>query len=357
MVCVKHLWLQNFRNYEEVDLSLPQGKIILLGDNGQGKSNFLEAVGYLGMARSFRTVPTEALIKQNCEAAVIRAELQILDRELLVEAEISKSRQNKVFVNKQKVTPLRNLNGLIPITIFGPDDLNLVKTGPSIRRTYIDDLLVQIHPKNIQIRADIEQVLKQRNALLKQARGRLTEDIEVTLQVWDEKLHLLSGQWGTERQSILKDINTYAENAYIELAGEKVSLELNYNPPWLETGLLTSLQELRNDELRRGTTLVGPHRDEIQIFLSGLPARTHASQGEQRTIALSLRIAGHLLLESVHQTKPLLLLDDVFSELDAIRAKGLLDLLVAEQTFISTAIKPEHVDGATQIIVHEGKLL
>ena len=357
MVYVKHLWLQNFRNYEEIDISLPEGKIILLGDNGQGKSNFIEAVGFLGTAQSFRSVPTEALIKQDCENSIIRAEIQHMDRELLVEAEISKARQNKVFVNKQKITPLRNLNGLIPITIFGPDDLNLVKAGPSIRRNYVDDLLVQIHPKNIQIRADIEQVLKQRNALLKQARGRLTDDIAITLQVWDEKLDALSKKWGEERKSLLETIKTYAENAYLELVGGEVSLDLNYDPPWLEKGLLQVFEEMRDDELRRGTTLVGPHRDEIYVFLSGLPARTHASQGEQRTIALSLRIAGHLLLENVHQTKPLLLLDDVFSELDATRSKGLLELLVADQTFISTAIKPDHVASAMEINIHQGKIL
>ena len=217
--------------------------------------------------------------------------------------------------------------------------------------------MVQLHPKNIQTRIDIEQVLKQRNALLKQARGRLTEDINVTLQVWDEKLHSLSEEWGQERKSILKEINAYAEQAYLELSGGKVSLELIYDPPWLEQGLLHVFQQVRDDELRRGTTLAGPHRDEINVFLSGLPARTHASQGEQRTIALSLRIAGHLLLENVHQTKPLLLLDDVFSELDSNRAKGLLDLLVADQTFISTAIKPEYIDSSSQIHIHQGKIL
>ena len=357
MVYLKHLWLQDFRNYQEIDLPLPEGQIILLGDNGQGKSNLLEAVGYLGMARSFRGVPTEALIRKDCETAIIRADIQHVNRALLVEAEISRARQNKVFINKQKITPLRNLNGLIPITIFGPDDLNLIKSGPSIRRNYIDDLLVQLHPKNIQTRIDIEQVLKQRNALLKQARGRLTEDINVTLQVWDEKLHSLSEEWGQERKSILKEINAYAEQAYLELSGGKVSLELIYDPPWLEQGLLHVFQQVRDDELRRGTTLAGPHRDEINVFLSGLPARTHASQGEQRTIALSLRIAGHLLLENVHQTKPLLLLDDVFSELDSNRAKGLLDLLVADQTFISTAIKPEYIDSSSQIHIHQGKIL
>jgi len=357
MVYVQHLWLQNFRNYDAVNLSLSPGKTILLGENGQGKSNLLEAIGYLGTAKSFRAVPVEALIKQDTETAVIRAELQHLDRDLLVEAELSRTRQNKIFVNKQKISPIRNLTGLIPITIFGPDDLNLVKAGPAIRRNYIDDLLVQIHPKNIQIRADLEQVLKQRNALLKQARGRLTEETRLTLQVWDEKFHSLSHQWGEERQKTLKDITSHAAQAYLELAGGEPSLKLSYNPQWLEKGLLESLQEARKDELRRGTTLVGPHRDEINISLDALPARTHVSQGEQRTIALSLRIAGHQLLKNIHNTNPLLLLDDVFSELDAKRSKSLLELLVADQTFISTAVEPEYIVESTQVRIHEGTIL
>ena len=356
MVYVKHLWLQNFRNYEDVDISLSTGKMVLYGDNGQGKSNLLEAIGYLGSAKSFRSVPTEALIKQNCDMAVIRAELQHLDRDLLVEAEISKVRQNKIFVNKQKISPVRNLIGLIPVTIFGPDDLNLVKSGPSIRRDYIDDLLVQIHPKNIQIRADLDQVLKQRNALLKQARGRLTDEIKTTLHIWDEKFHALGHQWGEERQKTIGEINNFAESSYVDLAGGQVALDLSYQPEWLEKGLTEALLLVRDDELRRGTSLVGPHRDEINISLSGLPARTHASQGEQRTIALSLRIAGHQLLKEVHNTNPLLLLDDVFSELDPNRAKGLLELLVADQMFISTAIEPEHTTTSTKIRIHEGKI-
>ena len=356
MVYVKHLWLQNFRNYEDVNISLSTGKIVLFGDNGQGKSNLLEAIGYLGTAKSFRSVPSEALIKQECDVAVIRAELQHLDRELLVEAEIAKARQNKIFVNKQKISPMRNLIGLIPVTIFGPDDLNLVKSGPSIRRNYIDDLLVQIHPRNIQIRADLDQVLKQRNALLKQARGRLTDEIQSTLQVWDEKFHVLGHQWGEERQKTIEEINKYAEKSYGDLAGAQVSLDLSYQPEWLEKGLKEELHLVRDDELRRGTSLVGPHRDEINISLSDLSARTHASQGEQRTIALSLRIAGHQLLKRIHSTNPLLLLDDVFSELDSNRAKGLLELLVADQMFISTAIEPEYTLTSTKIRIHEGKI-
>lgn len=357
MVHVQQLWLQNFRNYSEANLSILPGQILLIGDNGQGKSNLLEAIGYLGTAKSFRGIPVDALIKKDCDTAIIRAEVSHTGRDLLVEAEISRTRQNKIFVNKQKISPLRNLIGMIPITIFGPDDLNLIKNGPSVRRTYLDDLLVQLHPKNIQLLADLEQVLKQRNALLKQAHGRLTEDIASTLQVWNDKFHHLSHQWGEARKKTINDINSFATDSYMELAGVPSQLKLIYDPEWLEYGLLEVLKLQEKDELRRGTSLVGPHRDEITIMLSGLPARTHASQGEQRTIALSLRIAGHELLKETHNTNPLLLLDDVFSELDMKRAKRLLKLLVADQTFISTAVAPQETSGAAQIYIDKGQIL
>lgn len=357
MVYVQQLWLQNFRNYSEANLSISPGQILVVGDNGQGKSNLLEAIGYLGTAKSFRGIPADALIKQDCDNAIIRAEVSHTGRDLLVEVEISRTHQNKIFVNKQKISPLRNLIGMIPTTIFGPDDLDLIKNGPSVRRAYLDDLLVQLHPKNIQLRADLEQVLKQRNALLKQARGRLTDDIAVTLEVWNDKFHHLSHQWGKARQKIVNDINSFAADSYMELAGVPSPLKLIYDPEWLEHGLLEVLKLQEKDELRRGTSLVGPHRDEITITLSGLPARTHASQGEQRTIALSLRIAGHELLKETHNTNPLLLLDDVFSELDMKRAKRLLKLLVADQTFISTAIAPEETSEGTQIYINKGQIL
>ena len=179
----------------------------------------------------------------------------------------------------------------------------------------------------------------------------------MTLQVRDEKFNDLSHQWGQERQKTLKNINGYATNAYSDLSGGETSLHVSYNPEWLKNGHSESLQQVREDELRRGTTLVGPHRDEINISLSELPARTHASQGEQRTIALSLRIAGHQLLKNVHNTNPLLLLDDVFSELDTSRAKSLLELLVADQTFISTAIEPDYAVESTQVRIHGGTIL
>tara|TARA_Y100000739_G_C20603662_1_gene464322 strand:+ start:950 stop:2026 length:1077 start_codon:yes stop_codon:yes gene_type:complete len=357
MVYLKRLWLQDFRNYSAQETGFEKGTNVIFGQNGQGKTNLLEAIYYMGNAASFRGAPTEALIKKGLDTAVIRAEIQHEDRELLIEAEISNQRQNSIAINKQKIRPLRNLVGLIPMTIFGPDDLTLIKEGPSNRRTYIDELLIRTHPKHLQERTDLESVLKQRNAFLKQQKGYLSNQKKDILTVWNQQFATLSEHWGGLRRETLVQIQDLAQKAYENLVGGTEKLEITYNPKWLQEGLLSLLNEAEKDEVRRGTTLIGPHRDDIEIFLDGMPARTHASQGEQRTIALALRVAGHHLLHKVHKTKPLLLLDDVFSELDSGRTERLLYLLVADQTFITTAIQPKIIQQNKYYEIQEGKIL
>tara|TARA_B100000161_G_scaffold122468_1_gene86784 strand:+ start:1532 stop:2611 length:1080 start_codon:yes stop_codon:yes gene_type:complete len=357
MVYLKRLWLQDFRNYSAQETVFKKGTNVIFGQNGQGKTNLLEAIYYMGSAVSFRGAPTEALIQKEADTAIIRAEIQHEDRELLVEAELSNQRQNSIAINKQKIRPIRNLVGLIPMTIFGPDDLTLVKEGPSNRRTYIDELLIRTHPKHLKQRTDLESILKQRNAFLKQQKGYLSSQNQNTLTIWNEQFATLSKHWGTVRQETLEEIQDLAQRAYENLVGGTEKLEIIYNPRWLQEGLLSLLKEAEKDEIRRGTTLIGPHRDDIEIYLDGMPARTHASQGEQRTIALSLRVAAHHLLHKIHQTKPLLLLDDVFSELDNDRTERLLHLLVADQTFITTAIQPKIIQQNMYHEVKEGKVL
>jgi len=357
MVYLKRLWLQDFRNYSVQEKAFDRGTNVIFGQNGQGKTNLLEAIYYMGSAVSFRGAPTEALIRKDLDTAIIRAEIQHEERELLVEAEISNRHQNSIAINKQKIRPIRNLVGLIPMTIFGPDDLTLVKEGPSNRRTYIDELLVRTHPKHLKKRTDLESVLKQRNSFLKQQKGYLSTQNQDILKVWSEQFSTLSEEWGLLRQETLEEIQDLAQKAYENLVGGTENLEIIYNPRWLQEGLLSLLKETEKDEVRRGTTLIGPHRDDVEILLDGMPARTHASQGEQRTIALSLRVAGHHLLHKLHKTKPLLLLDDVFSELDNDRTERLLHLLVADQTFITTAIEPKIIQQNMYHEIKEGKIV
>lgn len=349
MAELRRLWLEKFRNYARLDLTFEPGRIVIAGDNGQGKSNLLEAIGYLGTLRSFRGVPADALVAQGAAAAVARGDVLAGTRDVLIETEIHLSKPNRVQVNKQRLSPVSELVGMVPMTIFGPDDLELVKSGPAVRRGYIDDLLVQLHPRNTQLRSELDRVLRQRNALLRQARGRLTPEIEATLGVWNTKLAAAGEAWAAARTELVDRLAPEADAAYEELAGVGHPVQLRYEPEWAQVGLLRALEALRDDEIRRGVTLAGPHRDELEVLLSSMPARTHASQGEQRTLALALRIAGHHVVGMTRGTSPLLLLDDVFSELDARRAAALLGLLVADQTFVTTAGVIPSVTGDVQL--------
>lgn len=354
MTVLRRLWLENFRNYRELELNLDPGRIVFSGANGQGKTNIVEAIAYLGSASSFRGGPPEALIRSGADEAVVRAEVETADRKILIEMNLIRGRKNRIQVNKQKLGRSSDLIGYLPNTVFGPDDLELVKAGPGLRRKFLDDLLVQIHPRNVSIRSEVERILKQRNALLRSAGGRLTPDVESTLAVWNDKLAAAGTELGNARRDLVVQLAPRVSDIYTALAGPGHLVELVYDPKWLETGLLIELETARSDELRRGTTLVGPHRDELEIHLRGLAARTHTSQGEQRTMALSLRIAGHRELGDSVETSPLLLLDDVFSELDPSRALALLELLVADQTLITSAAPSPPVSGPIQHFEVEG---
>ncbi len=348
MAELRHLWLSDFRNYIELDQRFDTGRIVISGPNGQGKSNAFEAIGYLGSLSSFRGAPSDTLIRDGADEAVVRGQVVVEERELLIEVAVVRGRANRIQVNKQRLGRARDLIGLMPVTVFGPDDLELIKAGPSLRRRFLDDLLVQLHPRNHELRSRLEKILKQRNALLRSAGGRRSPEVDTTLRVWNDKLAETGESWGRARQALVDALAPRVDQAYRSLAGEGHPVTVGYRPPWLEPGLLAALEAAATDELRRGTTLVGPHRDELDIDLSSMPARTHASQGEQRTLALALRIAGHHELHRVAGTSPLLLLDDVFSELDDERSAALLDLLVADQTIVTTASVTPPVAGPVQ---------
>ena len=334
---VEHLWLRDFRSYETVDLELTDGVCAVLGPNGVGKSNLLEAVAYLGELESFRGAPTAALIRSGADAAVVRGTVRHDDREQLIEAELAVSGRNRVLVNRQRLVRTRDVLGAVRITVFSPDDLALLKGGPALRRGYLDQLLVALDPRNDPVRAEFERALRQRNALLKQSRGRLDEAAALTLEVWDAKIVGAGEELVRRRQEALAQLAPMVGDAYGEVAGVEERVELRYEAPWQEHGLAAALLDVRTDELRRGVTLVGPHRDEVVITLNGLPARTHASQGEQRSLALALRVSAHRMVHEIIGSPPVLLLDDVFSELDPERSAALLRALPAGQTLLSTA--------------------
>jgi DNA replication and repair protein RecF len=335
---VTRLWLTDFRNYTSAELApSPDGLTVVVGGNGQGKSNLLEAVGWLATLSSFRGAPAEALVRRGADQAVIRAEGERDGRSLLIEAEVNLTRRDRVLVNRQPLRRARDLLGALRVTIFAPDDLVLVKGGPSERRTYLDDLLVAVHPRNDALRADLERVLRQRTTLLKQAGGRLSGDVAATLDVWDAKLAAVGEELAAARAALVAGLEPEVGKAYDQVAvGLPNDISVLYQQSW-DGPLLDALGAARADDVRRGVTTVGPHRDELALAIGDLPARTHGSQGEQRSLALALRLAGHALVTDVTSTPPVLLLDDVFSELDPDRSEALIAHLPAGQALLTTA--------------------
>lgn len=332
-----HLWLRDFRCYTEAELTFDPGLTAVVGSNGEGKSSLLEAVGYLASLKSFRGVPTEALVRQGAATAVVRAEGERDGRTLLIEAEITTAGRNRVQVNRQRMQRSRDLLGALRVSVFSPDDLDMIKGGPAQRRGFCDDTLVALSVSNHQLRADLDRVLRQRNTLLKQARGRLTDDIATTLDVWDTKFASLGDELATRRTDLLTRLNPLVTAAYDAVAGQSAHVALSYDPPWAHTGLASALAAGRADDIRRGVSLIGPHRDDLELSVGGLPARTHASQGEQRSAALALRLAAHQLISETTDSSPVLLLDDVFSELDPDRSDALIRALPTGQTLLTTA--------------------
>jgi len=349
-VHLRHLWLKDYRSYESVDLELTSGICAVLGPNGVGKSNLLEAVSYLALLESFRGAPTEAMIRTGASQAVVRGEVLEAQREQLIEAELLRTGRNRVLINKQRVSRSSDLNSALRVSVFSPDDLEMVKGGPAGRRNYLDQLLVTLDSKNHGVRAEFDKSLRQRNALLKQSRGRLDEAAEFTLEVWDTKLVESGEKLADLRAQLVEQLAPLVRQAYTDVASDRAATELRYEAPWRQDGLAAALHAVRSDELRRGLTLVGPHRDDLFLELNAMPARTHASQGEQRSIALALRLAAHRLVLEVTKTAPVLLLDDVFSELDPYRSAALLRSLPEGQTLLSTASGlPPEVDAAQEI--------
>lgn len=342
------LWLTDFRSYESAELALAPGLTAVLGDNGRGKSNLLEAVAWLATLESFRGAPTEALVRVGAERAVLRAEGSVErghqgsagSRSTLVEAELVPSGRNRVLVGKQRLARTRDLLGVLRVSVFTPDDLELVKGGPSGRRRYLDDTLVALHPRYDAVRAEVDKVLRQRGALLKQVAGRtLDGSAALTLDVWDAKLAEAGEELARLRSSLCERLAPVLVGAYEAVAvgaEARAVVGLVYERSW-SGSLADALAAGRRDDLRRAANLVGPHRDELALLVGGLPARTHASQGEQRSLALALRLAAHRVVGETTGSSPVLLLDDVFSELDPRRSDALLAALPAGQALLTSA--------------------
>lgn len=341
---IGRLWLTDFRCYEQVEADFGPGCTVITGKNGQGKTSLLEAVAWIATGRSLRGVPDRTLVRAGCDQAIIRAEVEHDHRDVLVEIALRVAGRNQILANKQAVTRRRDLAEQLRVTVFAPDDLALVKGGPAGRREYLDDLLVATSPRFAAVITDYERVLKQRNALLRA--GIRTGEDRTTRDVLDARLVAAGTELITGRLGLIARLVPEIEVAYTALAGDAIGFGAVYEPEWTDApltpdvvtdALTDALSRLRRREEDRGVTLVGPHRDDWAIVLGDLDARHHASQGEQRTLALGLRLAGHRVVAGAVDAEPVLLLDDVFSELDGSRSEALVAHLPATQTLVTTA--------------------
>ncbi len=356
---ISHLELVDFRNYTAGTFELTSGTTAIIGDNGQGKTNLAEALAFLGTLSSFRSVPGDALVRVGADTAIIRATVVDDDgRESLIEIELVASGRNRVQVNRQRLQRVRDLLGTVRVTVFSPDDLILVKGSPGDRRRFLDDTLVALAVKYDTVRLEIDRIVRQRNTLLKQAGGRLSDEVEITLDVWDAKFADIADQFGYARATLVARLAPMVREAYEQLAGTPTAIDLHYEPAWRTTGLAAALRAARATDLRRGVSTVGPHRDELVLSIAGLPSRTHASQGEQRTLALALRLAGHRLVTERTGSAPVLVLDDVLSELDDRRATALLGHLPPGQVIITTASELPPTARADRLLrIEAGRVL
>ncbi|MCP5033391.1 MAG: DNA replication and repair protein RecF [Actinomycetia bacterium] len=333
---ITRLWLNDVRSYHDLDLDLHAGLTAIIGPNGIGKTNILEALGLLATLKSFRGAPVDSVIRRGAEKGFVRAEGIRDEREVLIELELAKGK-TRAQVNRQRLKRTRDLLGAVRVSVFAPDDLALVKSGPSLRRDYLDDALIALDPGVDRVVSNLERALKQRNALLRQSHGRLDEGAAMTLDVWDVKLAAAGEELTKRREDLVASLVPMLGEAYEVLAGKATPITATYQRSWNGLSLTDALEQGRDDDVRRGVTQRGPHRDELILDIDGLAARSEASQGEQRTLSLALRLSAHRLIGQRLGEPPLLLLDDVLSELDPDRSRALLTNLPPGQTVITSA--------------------
>jgi len=356
---LRRLAVADFRSWEKAELDLEPGVTVLVGPNGAGKTNLVEAAGYIATLGSHRVANDAPLIRRGAEHALVRGLVVHHGRELGVELEITAGRANRARLNRAPAKP-RDLLGVLRTVLFAPEDLALVRGDPGERRRFVDDLLVARYPRYATVRADYDRVLRQRSALLKTARnGR--GDLS-TLDVWDGHLATHGAALLAGRLELVAAIAPRAVEAFAEVAPTSDPVDALYRssltpdggelPPdreSLEVLLLDALARVRCQEVERGVCLVGPHRDDLDLRLGEGPAKGYASHGESWALALALRLASYRLLRD-DDVEPVLVLDDVFAELDARRRRALADVARrAEQVLITAAVAedvPEGLAGA-----------
>lgn len=350
---VRHLALHDFRSWSAVDLELAPGRTIFVGPNGFGKTNLVEALWYCATLGSHRVGTDAPLVRAGAERAVVSAIVVNEGRELAVDIEIAAGRANKARLNRSPVRSTREVLGAVRAVLFAPEDLALVRGDPAERRRYLDELATLRRPTIAGVRADYDKILKQRTALLKSASGaRFRGDNAVleTLDVWDGHLAVYGAQLMAARLELVNQLGPEVEKAYQLLAPASRPAAIAYRPSievadpdaadieYLEAALLAGLAGRRTAELERGVCLVGPHRDDLELRLGDQPAKGFASHGESWSMALALRLAAYELLRA-EGSEPVLILDDVFAELDDSRRRALAGVAAsAEQVLVTAAV-------------------
>ncbi len=379
---VVHLTVHDFRSYATAEVALGPGVTAFVGRNGQGKTNLVEAVDYLARLSSHRVSSDAPLVRFGTEQAVIRAAVVRDERQALLEVEINPGRSNRARINKSPLPRARELLGMVRTVLFSPEDLTLVKGDPSDRRRFLDDLLVQRAPRYAGVRSDYDRVLKQRNSLLKTAglarRGgpgsSRGESALATLGVWDAHLARTGSELLAARIALVEELGPLVGTAYEAVArgARRDDATMAYRPSFelpsldpkapdrtvLAEALLAELERRRDDELDRGISLVGPHRDELHLMLGPMPAKGYASHGESWSFALALRLASYELLRAAGDD-PILILDDVFAELDTERRERLAEMVAGAEQVLVTAAVPADVPAAlngTRIDITDGQV-
>lgn len=365
---VSHLSLHDFRSYATAEVPLEAGVTAFVGRNGQGKTNLVEAIDYLSRLSSHRVATDAPLIRAGADQAVVRAAVVRDGRTAVLEVELNPGRANRARVNKSPLPRSRDLVGLVRTVVFSPEDLTLVKGDPSDRRRFLDDLLVLRAPRLAGVRSDYDRILKQRNSLLKTAgaarRGSSSQEGALsTLVVWDDHLIRTGAELLAERLALVEALRPYVGKAYETVArgASRDDAEIAYkpscdlggatDPAGLADALRAELERRRGDELDRGISLVGPHRDDLLLTIGhgpgegALPVKGYASHGESWSFALALRLASYDLLRA-DGDDPILILDDVFAELDSERRAQLADLVADAEQVLVTAAVPEDVPAA-----------
>lgn len=376
---IKHLTLSHFRNHLNTELEPKLGVNLLVGPNGQGKTNVVEAIEYLSTLNSHRVAGYQPLIHKDHPSAVVRLKVSHDNRDVLVDLELHRDNQNQLRINQSPIPKMRDILGTINSVVFAPEDIDIIKRDPSNRRAFIDQLLVQFAPRLAGVMSDYERVLKQRNTLLKTARSTGTKGNALsTLDAWDESLVKFGAEIVIERLKLLEKIKPYLSDAYQAIAISNNEPKILMKSSLLGASVLDDFEEaeleflelqdadrvselyheklafVRGKELERGITLIGPHRDDLVLLLGDLPAKGYASHGESWSYALALRLASARLLSDESRTgDPIIILDDVFAELDSGRRDRLADLVSAnEQVFITAAVR-EDVPSSLKATVFE----